>query len=93
MKQDLSGAELRSQYEQTLATYGDPAGLLLDRWVSGETPGSFRAVVRVSAEVLVQDAVRLRGIELPADRQVRRQTGKQRHGSWSEERDRALKCC
>lgn len=33
-------------------------------------------VVRVSTEVLVQDAVWLRRIELPADRQVRRQTGK-----------------
>lgn len=49
-----------------LATYGDLAGLLLDRGVCGVAPGPVRTVVGVPAEVLKKDAVRLRNVELPA---------------------------
>lgn len=42
-----------------LTTYGNPAGLLLDGGVCGETPGSIWTVAWVSTEVLLEDGVGL----------------------------------
>lgn len=76
----MKNLELLKQKEMhafrwTLTTFRYYAGLFLDGWVCGETPRSFWPVVRVPAEVLLQDAVWLRGIILPADRWLRQAGG------------------
>lgn len=49
-----------------ITTNRDFASLLLDRGVSGETPRTLWIVVRIPTEILLQNAVRLGGVELPA---------------------------